>query len=227
MKKEPPENGLHIEHYDDGQLKFERNFKDGELHGKYTSWYESGQKKSEENYEDGELHGKYTSWYESGQKKSEENYEDGEASGRWFYWNENGKIEAWSSYKLRNYKKFIKPHIVLILILITIKIILEFWNLSPFYSLFSDPIILVAGALSGIFGLNTYKQLLKAIVVISIVAIAIIDSQTLWVPIGESIFTNIVRFIDILLIALSINIIMVAHATNSHFGTRSIKNRWK
>ena len=60
---------------DNGQLKYEINYKDGEKHGKWLEWHANGQLAWEENYKDGERHGKWLEWYENGQLKYEENYE--------------------------------------------------------------------------------------------------------------------------------------------------------
>ena len=37
------EDGEHIEYYENGQIKSEKNYKDGKKHGKQASWYENGQ----------------------------------------------------------------------------------------------------------------------------------------------------------------------------------------
>ena len=202
MKKEPPENGLHIKYYEHGQIKSMQKYKDGSRHGEFIEWYESGQKKSEGNFEDDKI------------------------SGRWNYWDENGKIERFSLYKLRNYKKFIRPHIAIIFILLTLKIILGFLNLHPFWSLFSDPVIYISGTLIGLLGATTYKEFIHELTLISLVAIVIIQYQLpVWMPM--SIFAYIMSFFDILLIALVVHILRVSFGGDSHHGSRSIKNREK
>ena len=40
-------------YYENGQLGYKRNFKDGKLDGLYESYYENGQLESKENYKDG------------------------------------------------------------------------------------------------------------------------------------------------------------------------------
>ena len=167
-KKEAPENGLNIGYYERGQPKFVQNLKDGSRHGEFISWYESGQKKCQGNFEDDEF------------------------SGKWTYWNENGKTEGFSHYKLINYKKFIRPHIAIIFILLALKIILGFLDVNPFL-LFSDPVIYISGILIGIFGASTYKEFIQALALISLVAIVIIQYQLpLWMPM--SIFDIIITF---------------------------------
>ena len=198
-KKEAPENGLNIGYYEHGQPKFVQNLKDGSRHGEFISWYESGQKKCQGNFEDDEF------------------------SGKWTYWNENGKTEGFSHYKLINYKKFIRPHIAIIFILLVLKIILGFLDVNP---IVSDPVIYISGILIGIFGANTYKEFIQALTLISLVAIVIIQYQLpVWMPMSISAY--IMSFFDILLIALVVNIMRVKYGVDFHSGSRSIKNREK
>lgn len=195
MDKEKPKNGLYIECYDNDQLKFEQNYKDGNLHGRYISWYKSGQ------------------------KKSEGNFEDGEKQGNWQYWNENGDLEGSSSYPPPNVKNFIRPYKLTIFLLLILKIILEFLDFHDFWLLFSEPLIYISGIIIGIFGFYTYKEFIRALALVSIVAIAIFVYQSpIWT--SMSIFINIMRFFDILLVALLINIVIVDNGTTKHYGTR-------
>jgi len=46
-------------------------------HGLFTLWYENGQKRWEDNYKDGKKDGLLTLWYENGQKEAEVNAKDG------------------------------------------------------------------------------------------------------------------------------------------------------
>ena len=79
-------------YYENGQKKWEENYKDGKLDGKYTAWDENGQKKWEENYKDGKQDGKSTMWYEDGEGIQEENYKEGKLDGKLTYWDENNQI---------------------------------------------------------------------------------------------------------------------------------------
>ena len=70
-------DGLGTSWYENnGQKKFERNWKDGVRHGLCTHWEYDGQKNVETNYKDGKLDGLRTWWYKNGQKKTEENLKD-------------------------------------------------------------------------------------------------------------------------------------------------------
>ena len=45
--------------------------------GKWIEWYENGQKRFEDNYKNGKLHGHSICWYEDGKIDYEDNYKDG------------------------------------------------------------------------------------------------------------------------------------------------------
>ena len=48
-------NGVDKGYYENGQLRYETNYKDGIVDGLGKGWYENGQLKSEWSYKDGEL----------------------------------------------------------------------------------------------------------------------------------------------------------------------------
>jgi len=63
-------------------------------HGLFTLWYENGQKRWEDNYKDGKKDGLLTLWYENGQKRFEVNQKDGKVDGLGASWHKNGQKEA-------------------------------------------------------------------------------------------------------------------------------------
>ena len=83
--------GIVTQAYEDGQLKLEANYKDGQEDGLYKTWYENGQLRFEANYKDDERDGLYRKWYENGQLRFEANYKDGELDGLSKTWDENGQ----------------------------------------------------------------------------------------------------------------------------------------
>ena len=85
--------------YENGQLAFERTYKNGELDGLWKEWYENGQLQYEWNYKDGKEDGLHRMWYENGQLRYEYNYKDGKEDGLWKEWHENGKLSYESNYK--------------------------------------------------------------------------------------------------------------------------------
>ena len=52
--KNDKEDGLSKIWYENNQLRFEINYKDGKEDGKYKEWYENGKLEYERNYKDGE-----------------------------------------------------------------------------------------------------------------------------------------------------------------------------
>ena len=84
--------GLSREYYDDGVLKRETNFKDGQVHGPCRLYYKEGGLRKQVNYEEGILQGKAYELYENGQYKVESNYIDGKADGESKIYYENGNL---------------------------------------------------------------------------------------------------------------------------------------
>ena len=87
------------EYYRNGQIEKEKNYKDGELDGKWILYYENGQIRNERNYKDGEKDGKQTYYYENGQIEEEGNYKDWKEVGKWTSYYENGQIFGEGNYK--------------------------------------------------------------------------------------------------------------------------------
>ena len=69
------------EHWDNGKLKWEEHYKDGEKDGVATFWYKNGQVETESHYKDGKLNGLLSRWYPNGKKMSEIPYIDGKENG--------------------------------------------------------------------------------------------------------------------------------------------------
>lgn len=75
-------------------IKYEINYTEGKINGKFTLWYINGQLKEESSYLNGELNGKKVTWYENGQKEKEINYVNGKKEGKAFTWYKNGQQET-------------------------------------------------------------------------------------------------------------------------------------
>ena len=93
------------EYWDNGKLKSETHYKNGERDGLQTHWYETGEKhseshwkngvrkeywdngklKNETHYKNGVIEGLGTGWYESGEKERESHYKKGKVSASKFY----------------------------------------------------------------------------------------------------------------------------------------------
>ena len=108
--------------FEDGQIKYVKNYKDGKLNGKATKWFPNGQMFSISNYKKGEYDGKQiqweangdirstyffyakenfevTYWYPNGKKKREHKKIDGKFIGKVTEWFENGKKQSETNYK--------------------------------------------------------------------------------------------------------------------------------
>jgi antitoxin component YwqK of YwqJK toxin-antitoxin module len=89
--------GKCTEWYANGQKESERTY-DDDGNFKLIVWYEDGQVKLEEFYKNGEKDGKCAYWYENGEQKSEYNYINGSETGNFIEWHINGnKYREWHS----------------------------------------------------------------------------------------------------------------------------------
>ncbi len=91
-EKKTSKEGQFRSQYENGQLKDERNWKDGKPDGLWKDWHENGQLKMECDYKDGSRQGIYKAWYEDGQIKEEKTYVNGEADGLYRQWYKNGQL---------------------------------------------------------------------------------------------------------------------------------------
>jgi antitoxin component YwqK of YwqJK toxin-antitoxin module len=69
-------SGPRFLYYENGQVKAERNFKDGQLHGPYISYYDNGQIKVDGYYLNNMMNGRFKRYNRDGTLKSEEIYKD-------------------------------------------------------------------------------------------------------------------------------------------------------
>ena len=80
--------------YPTGKKYWEREYQNGQLHGKEISWYKNGNKEWKVEYQNGLRNGKNTAWYKNGNKEWEKEYQNGELHGKSIGWDENGN-KAW------------------------------------------------------------------------------------------------------------------------------------
>ena len=79
VNSETPYSGKSFMLHDNGQIYYEKSFKEGKQFGLETLWYKSGQKEKREiGMKTVNNDGLYTIWYKNGQKKSEVIFKDGE-----------------------------------------------------------------------------------------------------------------------------------------------------
>jgi len=87
------------EYYKNGNIRWEYDYRNGKLHGKYIRWYENGNKQWEYDYQNGKLHGKYIRWYENGNKQWEYDYRNGKRHGKYICWFEDGNKGLEANYQ--------------------------------------------------------------------------------------------------------------------------------
>ena len=72
-----PLTGLVYWKYNNGQMAYERNYRDGLLHGTSSSWHENGQLSSVGHFMNDELHGTVRAWDINANLEYERQYEKG------------------------------------------------------------------------------------------------------------------------------------------------------
>ena len=92
-------NGIGFDNYDNGQLEYESNYKNGKKNGLMKRWYKSGSVHYEKNYNDGEMDGLQELFHKNGQLEMRGNYTDGERDGVFKYYSENGQLKYEKKYK--------------------------------------------------------------------------------------------------------------------------------
>ena len=76
-KDNKPLTGVVFWKYDNGQLAYERNYKDGLLDGLSKAWHENGQLKSDVSYKNDQLNGIVRAWFSEGTLEFDRYYEMG------------------------------------------------------------------------------------------------------------------------------------------------------
>ena len=97
--RESPFTGRVVSYWDNGQKRWEWNYKNGLREGKATCWFLNGQRCIEENYKGGELDGKETLWFENGLVQQEKSYSRGKEDGTGSSWYYNGQKESDFSFR--------------------------------------------------------------------------------------------------------------------------------
>ena len=77
INSQTPFSGRSVSYYENGQLTFKGNFKDGKPDGLSETYYENGQLWIKGNYKDGKKDGLEEWYYENGQLTQRANYKDG------------------------------------------------------------------------------------------------------------------------------------------------------
>ena len=86
------------EWHENGRLKREINFVNGQMEGAYQSWHEGGERHVQANYLGGAREGGSTQWYRNGQIRETSKYKDGRPDGPYLGWYIGGEKRFAADY---------------------------------------------------------------------------------------------------------------------------------
>jgi len=86
-----PFTGSHKLYHDNGQIRMDATFKNGEKDGVEKQWHDNGEKFLEVSYKHNKAAGLCTYYHDNGNKQVEGMYKNGNQEGVWSYYDENGK----------------------------------------------------------------------------------------------------------------------------------------
>jgi MORN repeat variant len=83
---------------DNGQMRVQSQYVNGDRHGKCMRWHANGQVCRQANYINGRLHGECTWWYVNGQMREQSIYFDGQLHGECTCWYHDGQMCEQANY---------------------------------------------------------------------------------------------------------------------------------
>ena len=83
----------------DGALEWDREWRDGEPHGRWTRWWREGVERSRVEYAGKDVEWPMSFWHENGIKAMEGVAKDGVRCGEWTTWREDGSLESRGRYR--------------------------------------------------------------------------------------------------------------------------------
>ena len=93
-------NGGTAQWYQNGQLKHQGQFKEGQPVGRFIWWHANGNKHIQGIYTDGKKNRTWTWWHKNGIKKTEGTYQDDQPVGIWRAWHSDGNLRNEESFSL-------------------------------------------------------------------------------------------------------------------------------
>lgn len=75
--KDGKRNGLTTEYFENGSLRYKRNYKDDEQHGLFEWYHDNGQLREKTTFKEGKIDGQWEEYDEDGQLLSKETWKDG------------------------------------------------------------------------------------------------------------------------------------------------------
>lgn len=102
--------GDYIEKYPSGKTKIEMTFRNGNKDGIIKIYFENEQLNEIRSYKNGKMHGTWTSYNEKGIKIAEAGYSYNKKNGKWYIWDENGTLRYDMTYiegdKIGNWRRY-------------------------------------------------------------------------------------------------------------------------
>ena len=95
-----PLTGVEERFYENGQLRYKANLKDGKPEGLWEYYFDTGQLETKRNFKNGKIDGLHEEYYENGQLRCKENYKDGQIIDQLvetFY--DDGRLSSRENYK--------------------------------------------------------------------------------------------------------------------------------
>jgi antitoxin component YwqK of YwqJK toxin-antitoxin module len=94
-KAHPPENGLFVDHFENGIIKEKGNYKNGMKDGLWETWFDNGQKEDSAFYINDNLSGTRIMWHPNGRLQLESYWgKPDNRIGKWTRYYANGQIES-------------------------------------------------------------------------------------------------------------------------------------
>jgi len=97
-------HGLERRWYANGQLYWERTFKNGRKNGTHKGWWPNGQLKFFYPFKNGNYNGELREWYDNGALAKLFRYDNGRETGKQQAWRKNGKLYV--NYVMKNGKRY-------------------------------------------------------------------------------------------------------------------------
>ena len=92
-------SGTLTKHYEDGQLEYKNNYKNGEYDGLSEKYYKDGQLYEKRTYKNGEYDGLHEKYYTDGQLEFKRYWKDGKNDGVFERYYTDGQLDWKRTYK--------------------------------------------------------------------------------------------------------------------------------
>ena len=91
--------GTYLTYYDNGNLKMESNYVEGQKHGDCKIYFSDGTLNEFRHYRNNEMDGTWITFNNLGVKVAEAAYVNGKKDGKWFIWDDEGNLKYELCYK--------------------------------------------------------------------------------------------------------------------------------